>query len=182
VAEHIARAWGQPWSGTPDDLVKLAREGEQIVRSASHGNNTARIHVKFPGRRESNYNSPEEFLANFSPSDIPHVTSVMILWLDSAASLGAVRASVDLVKGSREKPFVTAWSDDPAIADGVARRVASMFGDRGRWQGLRTGEPSRMERFGGRARVAVIVVITAAITGTVTAIVTVIVTKLLTGH
>ena len=77
---------------------------------------------------------------------------------------------------------MTVWSDDPAVADGLARRVAGMFGGSGRWQGLRTGEPSRLERFGGRARVVLIVVITAAITGTVTAIVTIIVTKLLSGH
>ena len=178
VAEHIARANGRPWSGTPDDLVKLAHEGEQIVRSASHGNHTAKVHVKFPGRRESNYDSPEEFLANLAASDIPQISSVMVLWLESGAALGALHATVDLVRGWRVEPFVTAWSDDQAVADGVARRVAGMFGGRGLWQGLRRDELSRFQRVRARAGVLLVVAVTAAITVAVT----IIVTKLLTGH
>ena len=178
MAQHRARGEGRTWSGTPVDVVRLAHEGEKIVRSASHGQQTSKIAVKFFKGRDADYDSPEEFLAGISASDIPRVRSLMILWADYSSPAGSLVVTVDLVRGFRERPWVTATADDPSIVDGVQRRIAGMFTGHGWWQGLRREEQSRFQRMRARAGLLIWLAITVAIT----AAVTVIVTKLVSGH
>lgn len=185
MAEHRARGWGRPWSGTPADVVRLAQEGQKIVRSASHGQHEASVLVRFPKGREANYDSPEEFLAGISALDIPQVTSLMILWMDHSSGFappGSLVVTVDLVRGLRMRPFVTATADDPSIVDGVARRVAAMFTGRGWWQGLRRHEQSRWQRVLARTGGLVPLIVTAAVTAIASVLGTIYGTRLLSGH
>jgi hypothetical protein len=177
MAKHTARGEGRRrWSGTPADLAALAREGQGIVRSASHANPVAVILVRFRGARESSYDSPEEFLAGITAADIPNVTSVMIPWIDHGAAPGTLVVSVELISG-RHTPWVTATADDPSLADGAMRRVAGIFSGRAHRQGLRTDGPTRFQRMRAQAGVLFWVAVTAAIT----VMVTIVVSRLLSG-
>ena len=120
------------------------------------------------GRRESHYDSPQEFLDGFRPSDTSDLKSVMVLFMPPADS--KLWASVDLVRGNRQRPFVTASGDDPSLVEGLAKRLTDMFsGSNLRWQGLRReGEVSRLKvwqtRAGALGTLAVTVVVTVALT------------------
>jgi hypothetical protein len=182
VAQHTAHAYGRSWSGTPDDFVHVAREVQAAARSASKGNNEAVIFVKFSNQREAKYDSPEEFLAGIRAADIPQVRSLNLVCIDHNQRPTGLVVVVYLVRGLREKPYVTAEGNDPALVDGAARRVAALFGGRGWWQGLRREELSRLQRVGARAGFWWVVAVTAILTGIVTAVVTVYLTRLLAGH
>lgn len=175
VAMHTASGWGRPWSGTPEDLVRLANEGLQIVRSAASEGHHCSVNVEFRRRRESSYKSPEEFLAGFTLSDIPKVKSVMFHYDSSGLDLSA---TAHLVLGPKMRPFVRVRGPEPSVVEGVANRLTGIFpGRRLGWQGLRRpGEISRPTRLRTHAGMLVMLVVTVAIT----AAVTIYVTRLLT--
>jgi hypothetical protein len=163
----------------------LATEGQQIVRSAAGEGHKCSLQLEFSHRRESNYDSPEEFLTLFPLSDISDVKSVMILYSEFPEV--RLSATVHLVSGRWRRPFVTVSGGDPALADGLARRLAGMFpGRKWGWQGLRRpGEVSRLARLrSGSGKLAAWVIslaVTAAITAAITVAVTIYVTKRLSG-
>jgi hypothetical protein len=138
------------------------------------------ITVRFRGRQEIGYESPLEFLAGMVPADIPSVTSVMLYYSDRSDP--GLTVTVDLVRGFRSRPFVTAFADDRSIAEGVASRVAITFGGHGWWQGLRGTELSRFQRMRANASGLGAIALTAAITAVVTVTLTILVTEWLTGH
>jgi hypothetical protein len=179
MARHIARGWGRPWSGAPQDLVRLATEGQQIVQSAAGEGHKCTVTVTFKGRRESSYDSPEEFQTQLLASDIPDIRSVMILYADSPEV--RLAATIDFVKGRGSRPLVSVFGDDPALADGLARRLAGIFpGPRWGWQGLRRpGEVTRLARLRSRSGKLVGLAVTVAVTAAITVVVTIYVTKLL---
>lgn len=134
-----------------------------------------RVRVQFRGRRESNYDSPEEFLADFRPSEISALTSVLLSFSNRDVRLSA---GVHLVRGLGTRPWVTADSQDPSLADGVAKQLTGMFSGRPRfgWQGLRRPGQVTLVR-GLRTRAGALVALT--VTVAITAVVTIYLTKLL---
>ncbi len=91
----------------------------------------------------------------------------------------SMSSAVDLVTGLWMRPFVTAHSKDPSLADGVAKQLTDMFSGRSRfgWQGLRRpGEVTLLRGLRTRAGWLVTVAVTAA----VTAVITIYLTKVLT--
>lgn len=174
----MARGHGRPWSGTCEDLVELATEGRKIMRSAARDDGDGHrcfVKLRFKGRRESRYDSPEEFLTDFRPSEISDLKGAMLSFSNRDVSLSS---AVDLVPGLWSRPFVTATSEDPALADGVAKQLTNMFSGRSRfgWQGLRRpGEVTLLRGLRTRAGSLVTLTVTVAIT----AVVTIYLTKLL---
>ena len=134
-----------------------------------------RVTVRFKGRRESNYDAPEEFLADFRPSEISTLTSVMLSFSNRDVSLSA---GVDLVRGLGNRPWVTAHSKDLSLADGLVNQLKGMFSGRSRfgWQGLRRPGQVTLVR-GLRTRTGSLVTLT--VTVAITAVVTIYLTKLL---
>jgi len=132
------------------------------------------IRVDLTRRRQTTYDSPQEFLALFTLSDIPDLRGVMILYSYSALSGPSLSATVHLVRGLWQRPFVTVNGAEPALVEGVAGRLAGLFrGPRLRWQGLRPpGVVPRLRRLRIRAAWVVTVVVTAAISAAVTIFVT----------
>jgi hypothetical protein len=177
VAKHIAHERGRPWSGTPEDLVELASEGRKILRSAAGDDgdgHRCRVQVQFRGQRESNYDSPEEFLADFRPSEISALTFVLL----SFHSDVDLWAGVQLRRGLWIRPFLTAGSEDPSLADGVVQQLSGVFSGRSRfgWQGLRRPGQVTLVR-GLRTRAGALVALT--VTAAITAVVTIYLTKVL---
>jgi hypothetical protein len=126
------------------------------------------VQVQFRGQRESNYDSPEEFLADFRPSEISALTSVLLSFSDSDVNLSA---GVQLRRGLWIRPFLTASSKDPSLADGVVQQLSGMFSGRSRfgWQGLRRpGEVTLLRGLRTRAGSLVTLTVTVAITVAVT--------------
>ena len=87
-------------------------------------------------------------------------------------------AGVDLVRGLGSRPWVTAESIDPSLADGVVNQLTGMFSGRPRfgWQGLRRPGEVTLVR-GLRTRAGSLVTLT--VTVAITAVVTIYLTKLL---
>ena len=182
MAEHVVHGQGRPWSGTPEDLVELAIEGKRIMRSAAHDDGDGHrclVRTRFKGQRSSRYDSPEDFLANFRPSEISDLKGVTLSFSNRDVSLSS---AVDLVPGLWIRPFVTASSTDPALADGVANQLTNMFSGRSRFgrQGLRRpGEVTLLRGLRTRAGSLVTLAVTVAISVAVGAVVTFYLTKVL---
>jgi hypothetical protein len=133
------------------------------------------VQVRFRGQRESNYDSPEEFLADFRPSEISALKFVLFSFSNSDLDLFA---GVQLTRGLWERPFLTASSKDPSLADGVVHQLKGMFSGRSRfgWSGLRRpGKVTLVRGLRTRAGALVALMVTVAIT----AVVTIYLTKLL---
>lgn len=179
MATHVTQTWGQPWSGTTEDLVRLADEGQEIVRSAA-GEDMKHwsVAVDLEGGRESTYTTAEELLAGLTPSSISKVTAVTIMFNSSGIKLSA---AARLDRGPRRRPFVRVRGTEPSTVDGVASRLAGLFpGPRLGWQGLRRpGEISPLRRTRTHVRTLIMFVTTVAVTAAITVAVTMYVTHLL---
>ena len=175
--KHRKTGHAYGWSGTPEELVQVAREGQRILRSASGGNHGCTFTVSFKSV-ESRYKTPDEFLAELAPSEIAHARTISILYSDRKSGLGA---SVRVYRRSRRLgPFISVEGDERSLVEGVAKRLVDTFssGQNKWWPGMRLyrpGETSRLSRLRARAGSIGLIVMTAV----VIAVITVVVTKLL---
>jgi hypothetical protein len=176
VAEHTARSWGRPWSGTPDGLVRQAERVQEVVRSASHARYTTLIVVQFTRRNQSIYRSLDEFVVGMASTDLRTYTGLLLQY--KVEGDRPIEVAVHLRRGLFLRPFCTATTDDWSIALGVAKQVASTFGGHGLWGGLRRSEVSRFQRVG--ARVGGLG--TVALTAVISAAATLLLRRAFTGH
>ena len=139
VARHEAVGRATRWSGTVDDLARLASEGQQIVRSAGGADHDCSVNVNLRGRA-STYDSIQEFVAALSPSDIPRIRYICISY-NAPWEVSKLSASIHLyVQPARRVPgpYVAVKGEDISVVEGVRNRLLEMLGGtRLRWPGAR---------------------------------------------
>jgi hypothetical protein len=170
MAKHIRTRHASRWSGTPDDLRRLALDVQASVRSASRADQGCSIFVRYKKGAEGRYDTPDEFIKELDPTTIRRVKSVMLLYGGGlqAGVPPPPRLSATVWLQRRDFIKVRAEGDEPSIVDGLTRRLVDLCGGlRLAVPGMRlrrSGEVPRLAQLRARIGTVALVALTAAIT------------------
>lgn len=129
------------WTGTPEDLAAVVRRGEDVFESATGERVSGHLTVRTDGG-ESQYDSPDGFLAECVHR--PRLRNISVGYSTNWNRVGGrVSASFHLYRFVRG-PFVAVSADDPALAEGLAKRLTDAVGGRRfRWPGMSLHQPGQ---------------------------------------